>query len=175
MPLNVLLFTIVSKIFLDSSKRLVFLKKKNKVHMKHPTLNCLSHFRTHLSSASTWSNSELDTRNIIEVTEVSKHLVHFWRCVRWPPTSTNTNGMFCNKNAVVNTKSMRQEHSLCSLPVLWHKTRKHLWLLCDSAVYLCGWAHNPVSLAARFRLENSWPNRSARYKVNKNNVCFLCQ
>ena len=50
---------------------------------------------THLSSASTWSNSEVETRKRIDVTEPSKHFVHFWRCVRWPPTSTNTNGMFC--------------------------------------------------------------------------------
>lgn len=50
--------------------------------------------RFYLSSARTWSNSHVDTRNRIDVTEQSKHLVHFCRCVRWPPTSTNTNGMF---------------------------------------------------------------------------------
>lgn len=46
------------------------------------------------SSAKTWSNSDVDTRNRIDVTEL-KHVVHFCRWVRCPPTSTNTNGMSC--------------------------------------------------------------------------------
>lgn len=48
--------------------------------------------QTYRSSAKTWSNSDVDTRNKIDVTEL-KHVVHFCRCVRWPPTSTNTNGI----------------------------------------------------------------------------------
>lgn len=66
---NDLLLTIVSKMLHDSMKRLVL-----------------------RSSKSTWSNSELATRKTMDVTE-SKHWNHFCRCNRWPPTSTNINGM----------------------------------------------------------------------------------
>ena len=46
----------------------------------------------YLSSAITWSNSDEETRKSIEVTH-SKHWYHFCLCDRWPPTSTNKNGM----------------------------------------------------------------------------------
>lgn len=67
--LNITLLTIVSNISRASSNLFVF-----------------------LSSSSTWSNSEEDTKKSIEVTE-SKHWNHFCLCDRWPPTSTNRKGM----------------------------------------------------------------------------------
>lgn len=65
---NTLLLIIVSNTYLDSSSLFV-----------------------RLSSKSTWSNSEEETRNKMEVTE-SKHWNHFCLWDLWPPTSTNRNG-----------------------------------------------------------------------------------
>lgn len=68
-PLKTRLLTIVSNIFWDS--RSLFVR---------------------LSSTKTWSNSEDETKNNIEVTE-SKHWNHFCLCDLCPPTSTNRKGM----------------------------------------------------------------------------------
>ena len=65
---NILLLIMVSKMFLDSWTRLVF-----------------------LSSSRTWSYSEVEAINKMLVTD-SKHWNHFCLCVLWPPTSTKRKG-----------------------------------------------------------------------------------
>ena len=65
---NMMLFTIVWKMFRDSWTLLVF-----------------------LSSSSTWSYSEVEAMKRILVTE-SKHWNHFCLWVLWPPTSTKRKG-----------------------------------------------------------------------------------
>lgn len=108
-PWNVTLFTIVSYIFLDSCNRLVLLhwfggkgererEKENDYYGHSMACACAWAPNTHRSSAKTWSNSEVETKNKIDVTERSKHFVHFCRCVRWPPTSTKTKGISWNQS-----------------------------------------------------------------------------
>lgn len=66
--------------------------------------NNFTTFQSYLSSARTWSNSDVETKNNIDVTEQSKHFVHFCRCVLCPPTSMNTKGMFwkIKKRKIIN-------------------------------------------------------------------------
>ena len=110
---NIMLFTIVWKMFRDSWTLLVF-----------------------LSSSRTWSYSEVEAMKRILVTE-SKHWNHFCLWVLWPPTSTKRKGtlqIFIRKSRYWKGSRDHQpvylysrlNHPLCCLPTVenvlkgWH-------------------------------------------------------
>lgn len=100
-PLNHLLFTMLSNMTRDSSRRLVRLLGNRTISLSQSNiyitkLQCITDTNwrsdSDLSSTKTWSNSELETRKRIDVTE-SKHWNHFCLWDRCPPTSTNRKGI----------------------------------------------------------------------------------
>ena len=108
------MLTIVSKMFLDSSRRLVRLEYFVTTLELPKEHNKLSVF-IYLSSINTWSYSEEDTKKRMAVTE-SKHWSHFCLCERWPPTSTKRNGM---ELIFITNYQLKRWQKMLSMTTVW--------------------------------------------------------
>ena len=113
---NIMLFTIVWKMFRDSWTLLVF-----------------------LSSRRTWSYSEVEAMKRILVTE-SKHWNHFCLWVLWPPTSTKRKGTL--QVVIKKSRSGAEVWGLPTCRFLFSSQSPPLWFS-DSRECLEGSARSP--------------------------------